>query len=221
MNQHEKPILFSTPMVQAIIKGTKTQTRRIIKMPSWGVGWEYFETDSKKAQVSSRNGCVAEILCPYGSPASFLWIRETWRPALSETHECFAYKADGKYKCGKSAPLDNYYKPTWKPSIHMPRKACRLLLEVSEINVERLQDISEEDAIAEGVEQTHLYQGHPYYRDYLRGGGDLKPIESFASFWQSINGADFWNLNPWVWVVKFEKLLLKDNNCNSRVTIIV
>lgn len=200
----ERPILFSTPMVKAILEGRKTQTRRIIKMPSWGVGWEYFETDGETARVASRNGCVAEILCPYGQKSDRLWVRETWRHAMSDTHRCFCYKADNKYQCGKDAPTD--YQPDWKPSIHMPKIACRLYLEITDIKVQRLQDITEEEAIAEGIEVIE-FDDETMYRNYSKFDICLRcPIASFCSLWQSINGVESWEENPWIWKIAFTTL---------------
>lgn len=184
-----KPILFSAPTIRAILRGQKTQTRRIIKPqpPSDAEGGFY----------------PGNLKCAYGTVGDRLWVRETWREAISDTHKCFAYRADNTYKCGKKPP--DGYVPKWKPSIFMPKEACRIFLQIEQIKIERLQDISEEDAIAEGIENTHIYKGYRYYRDYECGGGDLKPLESFRSLWESINGKGSWDVNPWVWVIKFSQ----------------
>lgn len=198
----ERPILFSTPMVESILQNTKTQTRRIIKpQPSFPRIQEIELLDILLYENMLAN-------CPYGKSGDRLWVRETWRPAISDSHECFAYKADNKYKCGKDAPTD--YQPEWKPSIHMPRSACRLILEVSDVRVERLQDISEEDAIAEGIESRMI--GNRFYKNYLSKEKDYmgsklwffdSPIDSFRSLWELINGANSWDANPRVWAIGF------------------
>lgn len=134
----ERPILFSTPMIQAILEERKFQTWRIVKPQP---------TFPKIQEIELLDVLLYENMltnCPYGKLGERLWVRETWRHTGNDTHECFAYKADNKYKCGKDVPAD--YQPIWKPSIHMSRKACRLIVEISDIKVQRLQNISEEEA---------------------------------------------------------------------------
>jgi hypothetical protein len=136
--------------------------------------------------------------CPYGKIGDVLWVRETWFKMDGQ----FIYKADVKYP--KSLK--------WKPSIFMPREACRLRIEITDIRVERLHDISQEDAIKEGIEcieKAPVGDGN-LYRYYLGRNidgvrfGVLNPIESFKSLWQSIN--DNWDKNPFVWVIEFKKI---------------
>ncbi|MBD2364490.1 hypothetical protein H6G36_25510 [Anabaena minutissima FACHB-250] len=193
----DKPILFSAPMIRAILEGRKTQTRRIIKpQPELCHGCQSceFRCDHFAAPVKQQ-----------WQKGDILWVRETWREALSETHECYAYRADNSYQCGKRSPHN--CNAIWKPSIFMPKKACRLWLEVTGVRIEQLQGIGEEDAIAEGIEQ--LSSG------YWAGGQHKTkdtpkhlptPIEGFKDLWQSINGTDSWDLNPWCWVVEFKRV---------------
>ena len=151
----ERPILFSAPMVMAILAGTKTQTRRVIKpQPS-----------------------VAQN-CPYGTPGDHLWVKETFWTGGDAVN----YRADGE--------MPEYMRDVsrWKPSIFMPRKLSRITLEILDVRVERVQDISEEDAKDEGG----LY-GAGSYRD------------GFAVLWDSINGKKHpWESNPWCWVLTFK-----------------
>ena len=185
-------------MVQAILEGRKTQTRRVVKARSYitdvvdGVPYEMTEDDSQP------------IRCPYGQPGDVLWVRETWASTWDhdEPMPGYVYKADG-YAEGETK---------WRPSIHMPREACRLFLRVKSVRAERLQDITEEDAIAEGIAKTGAVSYfNAFYKNYLNEGyTDLKPKDSFKSLWQSINGLKSWDANPWVWVVEFE--IMKGGN---------
>ena len=180
----ERPILFSGPMVRAILEGRKTQTRRIVKDGIPLGNWN--ETLNK---------------CPYGKPGERLWVRETWAPVTIG----YAYKADGVYI--EESPVWK-----WKPSIHMPRVASRILLEITDIRVECLQEISEEDAKAEGlrrfakfgVEEWGGVEAHPQVKNHFRWYD--KPIEAFKQLWEHINGRESWKQNPWVWVVEFKMI---------------
>lgn len=185
----ERPILFSAPMVRAIFDGTKTQTRRIVK----GTPLLAISAFSHEHVADPKHG-----FCPYGQPGDRLWVRET-----------FAKQFDGGYTY--SADFPKGFKPdkttlgNWKPSIHMPRTASRIMLEVVSIRVERLQDINEWDAIAEGIEMVAGPDGINYYGNYGDDNSDtcLSPVDSYRTLWQSINGPDSWNENPFVWVVEF------------------
>lgn len=162
-----RPILFSGPMVRAVMEGRKTQTRRKMKTPP-----DCFE-----------NPLSVLFACPYGQVGDRLWVRESF--AVCEDNNIF-YKADGK-----PDPWDGWDGVKWKPSIHMPRQASRITLEITGIRVERLNDISEADAIAEGCQCA----GVP---------ASLTNRGAFAKLWESINGFDSWSVNPWVWVVEFK-----------------
>jgi hypothetical protein len=212
--QREKPIIFSTPMVRAILEGRKTQTRRIAKEPCQ----EYLKNASGMAVVLdgvAYNYSFVEELgkCPYGKPGDRLWVRETWgagsRPDPFEgSVEGIEYRADEAYlDAAEDLPLNqgdvpdgvelcDYIGKGWKPSIHMPRWASRILLEITDIRVERLQSISDDDAKAEGWPGPETELGYPM----------AKPVNWFNDLWVKINGPDSWNLNTWVWVISFRRI---------------
>lgn len=180
----DKPILFSTAMVQAIIADNKTQTRRIIKPQPDPDGLVKLKDKNIYQDTSERN------YKPYAVPGMVLWVRETWRNDTAAGK--FLYKADNIH-----APV------TWKPSIFMPRAACRLFLEVTNIRAERLQNITAQDILSEGIP---LYMGKSFTlqkHEYVPGL-HTKWIE----LWDSINAARgySWESNPWVWVIEFKKL---------------
>lgn len=226
----ERPILFSAPMVRALLAGTKTQTRRALKRQPWascsieeghegetpfvysalhgaGPGYEVEE---------SRTPCR----CPYGQPGDRLWVRETWapHPDFPEMAARAVYRADPECK---------YDVDRWRPSIHMPRRASRILLEITGVRVERLQDISEVDADAEGCERLDYerYDRDPalcpkcdglrLHRALGPNGGVIEDVDCvecdtyvkrYRHLWESINGAGSWAANPWVWVVEFKRV---------------
>lgn len=214
----ERPILFSTPMVQAILEGRKTMTRRVVKDEPKGEPWIFsnMEEDHAWFKWNLPPSSFVSRKCPYGQAGDILWVRETWcdyNDGYSEEHAHlkspephYLYRADCKeFEKAK----------IWRPSIFMPRSACRLRLKITDIKVERLQDISEEDAIAEGIEWKIKYPEESpntkYYRDYLFAdrlafGIGFKAKQSFRSLWHKINGEESWNANPWVWVVSFQKI---------------
>lgn len=183
----ERPILFSTEMVEAILEGRKTQTRRILK----GVALDWLAPDMFMPEyVASKDNNI----CPYGYENDILWVRETWATGKRGTDGTeYLYKADNV----------DYANPKWKPSIHMPKEACRLRLKIKSIRVERLQEISEQDAISEGIELI----GNRY-KQYLSTRLDKtveNPIYSYMTLWESINGVGSWEKNPYVWVIEFER----------------
>lgn len=216
----ERPILFSAPMVRAILAGTKTQTRRVVK-PQFDADAEPVEmgaTNERGHQISGHSGlwwddCEGNpekaVRCPYGQPGDQLWVREAWAPgdemafgSAKDDPETVLYRADkaALHWDGKamSTPMGTYAfnwdAVRWKPSIHMPRWASRITLEIISVRVERLQDISEADAAAEGVRHSlHLPSGRS-----ARG--------NFAHLWWTIHGDGSWEANPWVWVVSFKRL---------------
>ncbi len=200
MNEH--PILFSGEMVRAILEKRKTQTRRIIKLPSWGNSWDDFEIDSDYGlpMVICRNtGCLAEIHNPYGFPGDRLWVRETW--GLYDTEP-----KDGKdnaivfYKATDNERHELRYQ-LWRPSIFMPRWASRITLEVTGVRVERLQDISPGDAWAEGIIP-------PYYKTPGTIGGDWSVLTCYEELWDRLNAkrGHPWKANDWVRVIEFKKM---------------
>ena len=204
MNNQFKPILFSTQMVQAILEGRKTQTRRVINNihpdsefhPDLNLlGYTFVEPDGK-IKVPE----MASVIQGKYKVGDVLWVREKFRRLVdcrSGRFHSFEYYADMPEAFHKQFPHK------WKPSIHMPKAACRLFLEITDVRVERLKDISKEDALAEGVLEIEKDEA---YFDYMKGVGTYAgPVGSFFSLWESINGLDSLLANPWVWVVEFQK----------------
>lgn len=186
MSNKQRPILFSTAMVQNILDGRKTQTRRVAKE------FESFENmDKLLARFPNQEGC------PYGKPSDILWVRETWAKSNKGT---VIFRADATDETGQRwhsiAKGDPNNEVKWKPSIHMPLAAARIFLRIKSVRVERLQEISEADAIAEGVTDFGKQEFHPIWT----------AKKAFKSIWQSINGPESWDANPWVWVVEFERI---------------
>ena len=297
----ERPILFSGPMVQAILEGRKTQTRRLIKEPNHRANYGFSHLFDFVDGVASFNLCVVdgyetyETKCPYGQPGDkdwttgpipangwyyvrdfiagqpeslvylrqfkfegelritwgwdegddpeaiemdggpttetiqwkrpgdHLWVRETWRKQSYSFVDSDRNFSEYHYAADNTEGVNALLK--WKPSIHMPRLASRILLEITGVRVERLQDITYEDAKAEGVERFEYDPSWvPSYSDPDSGGrgytwrdyedeADTEfgpafstPQESFQSLWQSINGPGSWNQNPWVWVIEFKRI---------------
>lgn len=205
----EHPILFKAPMVRAILESRKTQTRRVVKMlPSaWcekvkGNDWHPNEIGEWRYQEGMWYGLsgwntMAEARCPYGQPGNRLWVRETWRVmgnGPDDTLDMFDID-DIQYR----ADDDQSYIEKYRPSIHMPRWASRILLEVTAVRVERLQDISEADATAEGWEKRPLVSEDPQvHADAAR--------DWYSDLWEQLNGPGSWAANPWVWVVEFRRI---------------
>lgn len=208
----ERPIIMSAPMVRAILDGRKTQTRRVIKpqptvseqrlreLGAWAEGF----TLSEQVNAAFQAGCV-DATCPYGRPGDRLWVREAFIPAPmesvpsepKETRWHLAYAAGGDAEAnapaGYNPTLYNYER--WTSPIHMPRWASRITLEVTGVRVERLQDISEDDARAEGL-RTSLAMWIPA----------SSPRLEFRTLWESINGPGSWSATPWVWVIEFARI---------------
>lgn len=203
----EHPILFNGAMVRAILSGQKTQTRRVLKQatgPSLSV--DMSEDSPGVAELSWLHGAgpghdveeeIARVPCPFGKPGDRLWVRETWMDLTGTgiSHWDVATGKRARYAYGAESPpgseSDEARKDfglKWRPSIHMPRQACRLVLEVTDVRVGRLQAISEADARAEGVD--------PEMPDEC--------VLAFQRLWESINGPANWDSNPWVWVIEFK-----------------
>jgi len=228
----ERPVLFSAPMIRAILEGRKMQTRRILKCDShidrigtpheWNRGraddrmkrWEDWGPRTGHVLLHSGTSVFA-LRCPYGQPGDRLWVRETWgckdadRPGVPggrkpQPGDSIQYAENGadawQWRVPGSLP--------WRPSIHMPRWASRILLEVTDVRVQRVQDISEEDARAEGVlwvpghgeiTPADLHEGYSNYLDCRQG---------FWVLWDSINAKRGfgWDSNPWVWAITFRRV---------------
>lgn len=203
------PILFSTPMVQAIKDGRKKMTRRIVKpQPTKQEAVEIFCKEGP-GSVNASDLTQADIeidelfdKCPYGQPGDILWVRETFQFSLNPNE--FVYKSD----TDNPIYLDKNWK--WKPNIYMPKTVCRIFLKVKSVRVERLQDISEQDAIAEGAPQGIYREGPNVEKGefQLEYNNHASYKDGFRFIWQTINGRQSWIDNPWVWVIEFERVEL-------------
>lgn len=225
----ERPILFSGPMVRAILEGRKTQTRRVV-MPQFNVLHQIRKDCAILTNRIFRRG-DGWIKSPYGQPGDRLWVRETWvellhtSPGSDQPELCEGDKliepatsyvgADGKERWTYSGRVIAYRStskvefcdgdgfvgemadkedmPRWKPSIHMPRWASRITLEITSIRVERVNEITADDAEREGC---------GFGVNDETGG----PVARFWKLWESINGTGSWDSNPWVWAITFNKL---------------
>ncbi len=208
---NEKPILFNAEMVNAILSGRKTQTRRIMKVqpePSKSRSGDYWFPCNKMQSMVHVSDLLPgnpympdaheffSTCCPLGGIGDQLWVREAFAAGLC-TESTLAYRATHK-----TEDLEEGWGETikWTPSIHMPRWASRIDLLITGVRVERLQDISEQDAAAEGCL-------------YGKGNGEIdlavRPENHFPTLWASIYGAESWQANPWVWVIDFERMEAK------------
>lgn len=222
---NERPILFSGAMVRALLAGSKTQTRRVVKMKPHqqieerddGTPWPWMHDGERDAD--------SWMACPYGQPGDRLWVRESWQGPLLQEFEIDAdpdwhyashihqyqnpahceYAADGGPK-PEYTDADDVMRQGWRPSIHMPRWASRITLEITSVRVERLQDISIEDAKAEGAwgpDDSIVQKVADHF------GIDIfaaNPRKAFQMLWEQINGPDSWDANPWVWAIEFKRL---------------
>lgn len=214
----EIPMLFSTPMVQAFMDGRKTVTRRtngldvINENPGqWKLCWVGKTVLNNKKpsqwvatfQHKNNDKKVDFIKSPYGQKGDLIWVRETVFDT-SKYPNAPLFSGVGKYVYKADEAFIGCHK--WTPSIHMPKAAARIWLLNEGVTVERLQDITEEDAIAEGVKRffTPLFQEWRY-KDYLESLSDWRSAyNSFSTLWMSINGFESWDANPWVWVIRFK-----------------
>lgn len=214
----EKPILFSTPMVQAILSGNKTQTRRIIKGLPKGAYKIWFDGAEWIIENAIGQCWSTHFYCPY-EIGDILWVRETYAKTGDNHnddwpgHGDYYYKADNPFneiELHKEYPYMKGW-PKWRPSIFMPKEACRIKLKITNIKAQKLQDISENDALAEGIGSGfQMNAGYPDYEHINKSGictlTQDSAINSYASLWDKINGHGTWNANPWVWVIEFKKI---------------
>ncbi len=200
----ERGMIFNAEMVRAILDGRKTQTRRPVKPQpeltersgfSWNGALYGAGSDERE---TNRN--FAHAKCPYGKPGDRIWVRETWaRYNIDHDSHDMAYRA--------TTPEDWPKGGRWRPSIHMPRWASRILLEITNIGVQRLNSISQADAAREGLIRLPatgrycLNQGDQYF-----GGASHDAREVFSWLWESIYGEDSWQANPWVWVIELKRI---------------
>lgn len=208
----ERPINLTAREVQDVFTGNKTQTRILLKpQPKFtGDGCVWYPNEPKRMQSKEKGllypneksfrKSVSLDFAPYGQPGDRLWVRETWgiwqrgdcTPRGTPIDPYFVYRADNENYKPDIPDYAVIEKFKWNSSIHMPREASRLFLEITNVRVERLQDISEEDAIAEGYGDP--YKTHGSYKKWFKG------------FWESKHGAESWDINPWVWVYEFKKV---------------
>ena len=185
----ERPMLFSAPMVRAILDGRKTVTRRIVKARD--LEWMDVHQGLREPDNAER--------CPYGQPGDRLWVRETFARIDGQTRPWIETDYQATYTNGDRLGDTLGIKKRWTPSIHMPRHASRITLEVTGVRVERLQDISEADAQAEGWTRRPEVSTDPQvHKEAAR--------DWFMDLWESINGPGSWDANPWVWVLDFKGL---------------
>lgn len=230
----ETPLLFKAEMVRAILEHRKTQTRRVVK-GAWHEPGGYLQSEPEGDEGEWWFSCSkvpASFVtkCPYGSPGDRIWVKETWKPhcegPISEEFPlgtCVKYKADGKCVKPETWTHNQGYwcesqeeTTRWRPSIFMPRWASRITLEVVSVRVERLQDITEDDAIAEGILPFKLVAANGttilwgVAREQSEHGSTARV--GYEILWDSINigkaasGGKHaaWSTNPWVWVVSFK-----------------
>jgi hypothetical protein len=210
----ERPVLFSAPMVRALLEGRKTQTRRLVKFAHAAEvdAWADCGDGLWEVGFHAGGGSVAgmgRIRCPYGLAGDLLWVRETWAAPNEDVRDEVVYRAD--FPAGSEADeravkrMARTVMVPWKPSIHMPRWASRITLEVTDVRVQRLQDISRDDAISEG------FTADPMPGVLIRDGKKepttvsfFDPLAWYAHLWDAINGSGSWKANPWVWAISFK-----------------
>jgi hypothetical protein len=242
---NERPILFNGPMVRALLDGSKTQTRRALKVRCQEIGER---DDGSRWPWSEHPDTAADHwhACPYGQPGDRLWVRETWgvvsnawdednnladwvpdRPATAIVDMPFGkgyysghviYAADGSYEWAGDDDGGGEPRSAWHPSIHMPRAASRTLLEIVSVHVERLNHISNVDALTEGISSVRTREWDiAHFPDWRQAFDDacargekppLGPVPSvsFQALWEQINGTGSWDANPWVWVIEFKRV---------------
>mgnify|MGYP001193109877 CR=1 FL=1 len=203
----ERGILMSAPMVRAILEGRKTQTRRIVKAPRGWPQYSHCDPFTMPPAVWWWNGEHERVgirqECSHGVPADRLWVREAFM------HDPATYCWEASVSI-PAIPASTIYRADcvdprggrWSPSIHMPRSLSRITLEITDVRVERLQDISDADAVAEGVQVDEcghaIHEGDPIAWGGARG--------AYSMLWDRLNGAGSWDANPWVWVISFKRL---------------
>ncbi len=226
----DRPILFSGAMVRALLAGTKVQTRRVVKLPADARGVRYWATPSGRSQpgyadpgVNWWNDAGNHLdRCPYGQPGDRLWVREAFRITTNTMDEARALTEDimsGTAIDWKADSVDRFVAEgldreaaeamhnfeRWRPSIHMPRWASRITLEITGVRVERLNDISEADARAEGIEEGSGDFAGCFWCGASMSGTTAK--ECYSRLWEQINGPGSWAANPWVWVIEFRRVV--------------
>ena len=226
----EQPILMNSAMVRALLNGSKTQTRRIVKKVGLAAPAPQSVIDGA---ATYAGGMVAH--CPYGQPGDRIWVRETWgvishawdeacnlidwapdRPATAISEMPFGqgyysghviYAADGAFEWSGDDDGDGDPRSAWHPSIHMPRRASRILLEIVSVRVERLKDISDADIVAEGIDMEALAESQDRYDIVCKGSGAsgrATERSAWRDLWESTGGD--WEANPWCWAITFKRV---------------
>lgn len=211
----ESPIPFKGDMVRAVLSGQKTQTRRPMKpIPVYPDAFDGLRREIHDGQVhfwaSGAELPAHKFRCPYGQPGDRLWVRERWAADMSFDD------LPPRMLPPRGMPI--YYHATaqcmdykWRPSIHMPRWASRITLEITDVHVERVQDITNDEAVAEGAYEVRKVGDDIAHATWTMDGLDWRydtPREAFVATWDSIYAADGlgWDVNPWVWVVAFKRV---------------
>ncbi|MBX4822039.1 hypothetical protein C2U62_24735 [Klebsiella michiganensis] len=225
----ERGMIFNGEMVRALLDGRKTQTRRIVKgadgavkfCKEWDINGEEIFVVLGEKDHTGMNPVLGAISCPLGAVGDRIWVRETWAEAGASAPDLKLYRAN--YPEHVPSIYENVppaEEIRWTPSIHMPRWASRILLEITDVRVERLNAISEEDAQREGVhtevwDQTVVARNYAARDEFFQFWSEDMPhyVEmnqlyrsSFRSLWESIYGAENWLANPWVWVIEFKRV---------------
>ncbi|HCM5084710.1 TPA: hypothetical protein N3K56_003911 [Klebsiella aerogenes] len=233
----ERGMIFNSEMVRALLDGRKTQTRRPIKWKQTRFTEIGEREDGSKWPWSedAEHACDYWHPCPFGAIGDRIWVRETWgvvsheldedgriqswmpdRPATVIHEMPFGngyysghaiYAADGDFTWGDDDGYEDG-RSCWKPSIHMPRAASRILLEITDVRVERLNAISEEDAMREGIDADRLAESQDNYDCIADHNMTGRPTAKgyFSDLWQSIYGEESWKASPWVWVIEFKRV---------------
>lgn len=214
---NERGILFTAPMVQGLLDGSKTQTRRALRNQVTAPAIMQMAGPGYAEIVNEYGARIPGWVCPYGQPGDRLWVRETWCPD-PEDDGTWAYT---QWTGCKGSPLSDipkrFQKPeycihraswtgsdlVWRPSIHMPRWASRILLEITRVRVEGLQGISDADAIAEGIGLNPGAAGVPL----TTPPGETMPRAMYRELWESLYGAESWAADPWLWVIDFRRIV--------------
>lgn len=212
----ESPIPFKGDMIRAVLSGQKTQTRRPMKpIPVYPDAFDGLRREIHDGQVhfwaSGAELPAHKFRCPYGQPGDRLWVKETfykYYPSETWPEPKALYKADGITLCDKDSEGK---KQRWTPSIHMPRILSRITLEITDVHVERVQDITNDEAIAEGAYEVRKVGDDIAHATWTMDGLDWRydtPREAFAATWDSLYAARGlgWDANPWVWVVTFKRV---------------
>ncbi|EDX0900972.1 hypothetical protein AB5G42_005076 [Salmonella enterica subsp. enterica serovar Teko] len=219
----ERGMIFNAEMVQAILDGRKTQTRRVLATyqdavkfcPEWDVNGKQIFIVLGEKDHTGMNPVITAIPCPFGQPGDRIWVRETFRVHSRATDVAtLVYRASVRNSWTEQThrvPVAVCNKPAtpekWTPSIHMPRWASRITLEITDVRVERLHSISERDALREGLFQLPasgrycLQPGMQYF-----GMASHSAKEVYSWLWASIYGEESWAANPWVWVIEFKRV---------------